>query len=157
MEAQGRWLPVRHAAQQLGISERSIRRYLRAGVYHGRLIAGNTQVWLPAAGGTSPPVLPVSDASSGNTGSTVPVLPDMSGTTGEETAGTTGNQGNEGSLAVIELARLLREALDGKSTAEQAAAMWQERARNLETQVEQLLALPAHEEEPPRRWWRFWR
>jgi hypothetical protein len=36
--------------------------------------------------------------------------------------------------------------------------MWQERARNLEAQVEQLLALPAHEEEamPQRRWWRFW-
>jgi hypothetical protein len=45
------------------------------------------------------------------------------------------------------------------SAAEQAAAMWQERARNLEVQVEQLLALPAHEEQedPSRRWWRFWR
>jgi len=43
------------------------------------------------------------------------------------------------------------------STAEQAAAMWQERARNLETQVEQLLALPAHEEESGRRWWQWWR
>ena len=41
----------------------------------------------------------------------------------------------------------------------QVAAMWQERARNLEVQVEQLLALPAHEEqeEPARHWWRFWR
>jgi hypothetical protein len=37
------------------------------------------------------------------------------------------------------------------------AAMWQERARNLEAQVEQLLALPAHEEEPARRWWQWWR
>jgi hypothetical protein len=36
--------------------------------------------------------------------------------------------------------------------------MWQERARNLEAQVEQLLALPAHEAEPEprRRWWRWW-
>jgi len=35
--------------------------------------------------------------------------------------------------------------------------MWQERARNLEAQVEQLLALPAPEEEPARRWWQIWR
>jgi hypothetical protein len=35
--------------------------------------------------------------------------------------------------------------------------MWQERARNLEAQVEQLLALLAHEEEPARRWWQIWR
>jgi hypothetical protein len=89
----------------------------------------------------------------------VPVAPDMHGTTGEETTGASGNQGNEGSLAVIELARLLREALDGKSTAEQAAAMWQERARNLEVQVEQLLALPAHTDptDAEHRWWQWWR
>lgn len=37
--------------------------------------------------------------------------------------------------------------------------MWQERARNLEAQVDQLLALPAHEDEPgaARRRWAFWR
>ncbi len=54
---------------------------------------------------------------------------------------------------------MLDKALQRASIAEQAAAMWQERARNLEAQVEQLLALPAHEEEPVagRRWWRFWR
>lgn len=46
------------------------------------------------------------------------------------------------------------------STAEQAAAMWQERARNLEAvndRLQELLALPAHEEEPEslrRPWWR---
>jgi hypothetical protein len=46
---------------------------------------------------------------------------------------------------------------EARSQAEQAAAMWQERARNLEAQVEQLLALPAHEEmEPRRRWWQRW-
>jgi len=44
------------------------------------------------------------------------------------------------------------------TTVSAVTAMWQERARNLEAQVEQLLALPAHEEEamPQRRWWRFW-
>jgi len=46
------------------------------------------------------------------------------------------------------------------SAAEQAAAMWQERARNLEAEngrLQELLALPAHEEEPkPRlRWWQW--
>jgi hypothetical protein len=35
--------------------------------------------------------------------------------------------------------------------------MWQERPRKLEAQVEQLLALSVHEEEPARRWWAFWR
>ena len=60
-------------------------------------------------------------------------------------------------IAVTALERLLRDSLGRASTAEQAAAMWQERARNLEVQVEQLLALPAHEEEPARRWWRWWR
>ncbi|MGI8915748.1 MAG: hypothetical protein ACR2JY_18520 [Chloroflexota bacterium] len=48
------------------------------------------------------------------------------------------------------------------SAAEQAAAMWQERARKLEAEnakLQELLALPAHEEEPELtwRWWRFWR
>ena len=68
------------------------------------------------------------------------------------------------SRATAPLERLLTEERsrtdqerERASTAEQAAAMWQERARNLEVQVEQLLALPAHEEEPLRRWWQWWR
>jgi hypothetical protein len=61
--------------------------------------------------------------------------------------------------AIHEFGRLLEQEQQRSSAAEQAAAMWQERARNLEAQVEQLLALPAHEEQeqPSRRWWRFWR
>jgi len=65
--------------------------------------------------------------------------------------------------AVAVLERLLRDSLDRASQAEQAAAMWQERARTLEAQVAQLLALPAHEESerpvPSRAsWWRrLWR
>lgn len=61
-------------------------------------------------------------------------------------------------LLTEERARAERER-ERASTAEQAAAMWQERARNLEAQVEQLLALPAHEEEPEPAWhrWTFWR
>ena len=57
--------------------------------------------------------------------------------------------------SVTERAILLEQRA---SSAERAAAMWQERARNLEAQVEQLLALPAYEEAatPRRRWWRFW-
>ena len=67
-------------------------------------------------------------------------------------------------IAVTELANLLREERERTERIEQqvvqareAAAMWQERARYLEAQVEQLLALPAHEEEPAPRWWRLWR
>jgi hypothetical protein len=57
---------------------------------------------------------------------------------------------------------LLREQIDGRLRAEQAAAMWQERARNLEAEngrLQELLALPAHEDafEPSRRWWQWWR
>src|SRR6185312_4944320 len=63
--------------------------------------------------------------------------------------------------AVDALVDLLYEALNGKSAAEQAAAMWQERARNLEAEngrLQEWLALPMHEEEPPHRpWWAFWR
>jgi hypothetical protein len=65
--------------------------------------------------------------------------------------------------AIAALAEAFTKTLDAEraraSAAEQAAAMWQERARNLEAQVEQLLALPAHEEEPVpnRRWWKWWR
>jgi len=58
--------------------------------------------------------------------------------------------------AAEERGRVERER-ERAGTAEQAAAMWQERARNLEVQVEQLLALPAHEEERTRRWWQWWR
>ena len=53
---------------------------------------------------------------------------------------------------------LLDQALDRASQAEQAAAMWQERARNLEAELQHVLALPAHQElESPRRWWQWWR
>jgi hypothetical protein len=64
-----------------------------------------------------------------------------------------------GQFTVAALERLLRDSLVRASRAEQAAAMWQKRARNLESQVEQLLALSAHEEEPALtwRWWRLWR
>jgi len=55
---------------------------------------------------------------------------------------------------------LLDQALDRASQAEQAAAMWQERACNLEAELQHVLALPAHEEgpeSPRRRWWQWWR
>ncbi|MGI8912364.1 MAG: hypothetical protein ACR2JY_01005 [Chloroflexota bacterium] len=69
-------------------------------------------------------------------------------------------------IAVTELANLLREERERTERIEQqvvqareAAAMWQERAHNLEAQVEQLLALPMHDEAPAatHRWWAFWR
>ncbi len=71
--------------------------------------------------------------------------------------------------AVAELGAVARQAIEQlaqererASAAEQAAAMWQERARNLEAEnsrLQELLALPAHEEKPTprRRWWQRWR
>jgi hypothetical protein len=69
--------------------------------------------------------------------------------------------------AAAELGALAREALaqlalerEIRSQAEQAAAMWQERARNLDAEngrLQELLALPAHDGEPAmrRRWWQW--
>ncbi len=69
--------------------------------------------------------------------------------------------------AVAELGAVARQALaqlaqerDRASSAEQAAAMWQERARNLEGEIgrlQELLALPEHEEESRRHWWERWK
>lgn len=70
--------------------------------------------------------------------------------------------------ALAVLSATFTSALEGErqrsSAAEQAAAMWQERARNLEAEndrLQALLALPAHVEEPElpyRPWWRrLWR
>jgi hypothetical protein len=65
-------------------------------------------------------------------------------------------------VATVETWRpLVGQALERASRAEQAAAMWQERARTLEAEngrLQELLALPAHEEEPKlKRWWWQWR
>ena len=69
-------------------------------------------------------------------------------------------------IALVQLLREERERVDRereiRSQAEQAAAMWQERARNLEAEngrLQELLALPAHEEEGElsRHWWQWWR
>ncbi len=68
-------------------------------------------------------------------------------------------------VALVQLLREERERVDRereiRSQAEQAAAMWQERARNLEAEngrLQELLALPAHEEERElrRHWWQWW-
>jgi hypothetical protein len=77
------------------------------------------------------------------------------------TGATSPSEGHEGQDAG-DLAQLLREQIAGRLRAEQAAAMWQERARNPEGEVsrlQELLALPAHKEAPqPRRsWWQLWR
>lgn len=144
----GRWLTQVEAARLLSVSDRTLRRRIAAGRLLSRRRAGRTLVYVDAAANQDG--LPEDAA---DTRDSDPA--DQDGRPGRasaltEVSGASGSQ--EGALLA-----LLREERERASQAEQAAAMWQERARNLETQVEQLLALPAHEEEPPRRWWRFWR
>lgn len=150
----GYWLPLGQAARKLGVAERTIRRHIDAGRYHARRRGREVLVLLPHTGQGTPDgahrafplVAPTADRRQGT-----PVTTD------------TGHAATDRAVAVLERlldeerADLVRER-QARGQVEQVAAMWQERARNLEAQVEQLLALPAHEEPESRRfWWRFWR
>jgi hypothetical protein len=147
----GQWMTRAAAATLLGLSERTIRRYAALGQYRTRKVGQVVEVWVPL-GGQSP-------ASPGEGfDEQLPLI--------EENDAAERSDGHP-PLAIGQLMTMLHQLLDREmaradlereraSAAEQAAAMWQERARNLEAQVEQLLALPAHEEEPARRWWAFW-
>ena len=141
----GQWVPATQAAQALGLSDRTLRRHIAAGRYQVRYRGRNTLVLLPhrtdVPDGTA-------DASAARPAAKSAIA-DASGVT------------ELGAVARDALALLERER-EARSQAEQAAAMWQERARNLEAEngrLHELLALPAHEEEPepPRRWWQWWR
>ncbi len=150
----GQWMIRAAAATLLGLSERTIRRYAALGQYRTRKVGQVVEVWVPL-GGQSPAspdegfeeqslLIKEDDQATSSDGHPPPAIGQLM---------TMLHQ-----LLDQEMARADRER-ERASAAEQAAAMWQERARNLETQVEQLLALPAHEEEsegkPP--WWAFWR
>lgn len=146
----GQWLPVVEAAHALRVSERTLRRQLQHGRYQTQSGERGTEVWVSAQ--PLPLGLP---GAAGQTPGGAGHLPG----TGEETPGTARQVPDMDGQAVDALVKLLREERDRAGAAEQAAAMWQERARNLETQVEQLLALPAHEDtsESAYRWWQWWR
>ncbi|HEY8742377.1 MAG TPA: helix-turn-helix domain-containing protein [Chloroflexota bacterium] len=162
----GRWLTVKDAATLLDISERSVRRHVQHGQIRHRFRERMTEVWIGADTRLTEEDQPDSAldtrrAAPGRgmsvTGIAAPA-PVTDSTSRDAPAVT--------DTAVTELANLLREERERTERVEQqmvqareAAAMWQERARNLEAQVEQMLALPMHDETPEatHRWWAFWR
>ncbi|GEM_PF-1308777 len=165
----GRWLPVIEAADLLRVSERSVRRYVRQGQLRSRIAGRLTEVWVSADGGGERH-LPVADgdpdgvpSAEGAFGRVTDGLPAIDGA-----ADGMPDRGAAGGPALAELVRLLYEEREERrlereraSKAEQAAAMWQERARHLDGEVgrlQELLALPPHEPEigpdDDRPWWR---
>ncbi len=149
----GHWLPVVEAAHALRISERTLRRQIQQGRYQTQSGDRGTEVWVSAEP-TPIPQLGVPGVAGQAPGVTAGHVPG-----GEHTLpGVARHVPDMDGQAVDALVELLREERERAGAAEQAAAMWQERAHNLEMQVEQLLALPAHEEEPVpgRRWWQWW-
>jgi len=141
-------LDIPEAATRLGLSVDAIRKRIQRGSLHAEKLDGRWFVVLPVQGGPRHGLDIDQDTS--RTG------PDANGTAGPAVRDATGQ-------AIAALAEAFTKALDAErersSVAEQAAAMWQERARNLEAELQHVLALPAHEEEPerPRRWWLWWR
>lgn len=134
----GRWLPVVEAASILDTTERTLRRRAIAGHVRSRQANGRTEVWVAGQASDNAPVTVTEDRPAPESAQ------------------------ND---ALLALERLLRDTLREKDAAQQSAAMWQERGRNLEAevtrlagQVEELLSLPAHEE-PAIPWWkkRWWR
>jgi len=171
------WLSPAQAAAALGVSERTIHRRLAIRRYAVRHVDGRTLVCVPAdrqADGFTRGTADMSDTASSPSDISTDVLSDRSdavlmrptpATDMADGVTDTVRQAigvlerlleQERLRAAEERGRVERER-ERAGTAEQAAAMWQERARNLEVQVEQLLALPAHEEERTRRWWQWWR
>jgi hypothetical protein len=153
--AGGHWVTLAQATGLRGVSDRTLRRQIASRELGTQRTGGRRLVWMPASSTLAAMAI---------TGSATPASDDSQN---GDVAVTTANAGSGAAMAANQdaLAATLRERrslLDAEreraSQAEQAAAMWLERARNLEVQVEQLLALPAHEEEagPQRRWWRFW-
>lgn len=131
----GRWLPVVEAAHALRVSERTLRRQIQHGRHQTQSGERGTEVWVSAP----PTPLGVPGSGAGHVpGGEDPVpgaarhVPDLEG------------------QAVDALVELLRDERERAGAVEQAAAMWQERARNLEAEngrLQELLALPAHEED----------
>ena len=134
------WLPVGQAAVALGISERTLRRHLSSGSYQTRHVAGRLEVLIP-----------------------VPAMPDrldgaMADAPDDDRQVSGEEAGQSPDILVQALSTLERVLTEERiranqereraSVAEQAAAMWQERARNLEAELQHVLALPAHEEVP---------
>lgn len=142
------YVPLPVAAERLGLSSLAVRRRCQRGTLDGQKRGGE---WYVRLTGPSRPEGPVPDRDGPAHDQDEPARRD-----GPARPGTAVHAARRD---MAELVALLERTIERASAAEQAAAMWQERARNLETQVEQLLALPAHEEpERPGRRWRWpWR
>mgnify|MGYP001485737134 CR=1 FL=1 len=154
--AGGQWVTLAQATVFLGVSDRTLRRQIAAGQYRTQRNGGRRLVCVP-----------VIEPGRAVVGEGEALAVTAARADGHETAKAATNGGVTVKAASEEIVAatlkewrsLLEQERQRAGAAEQAAAMWQERARNLETQVEQLLALPAHEEEPELRppWWAFWR
>jgi hypothetical protein len=147
------WVPLAAAARQLGISVDTARRRIKKGQWP----AGATRQRSTAQGFTWEVDLGALRIPAADPGSTPAEAPP----TRAHPAAEAGH-----------LAALLREAQAEALRRAEAAAMWQARAEMLAGQLEQaqteLRALkapdagppaaapPAPEQEPPKRWWRFW-
>jgi hypothetical protein len=140
-----RRLTIPQAAVTLGLTETAVRQRVTRGTLPTERVAGRVYVLLPDA--THDETSEETVASTVETDATPehrPVAPVRD-------------------AALDALERLLREERERAGAAEQAAAMWMERSNNLRAEVdrlqgevEALLALPAHEPDPP-PWWRRWR
>lgn len=156
----GQWVPVPRAAPLLGLSESTLRRRVRDGRYQTRQEPYQSlEVLIP-----SEPVADRHQTLSSASSDGQEASPEVSEAQllEESPAGLIG-QALDALRLIAERERERSATLEQRaSQAEQAAAMWQERARNLEAEngrLHQLLVLPAHEEEfePSRRWWQWWR
>ena len=155
-------LPLPEAARRLGLSSVAVRKRAQRGTLAAEKVDGQWFVVLPV-----PPSETSHGLSNGRAARTAQMdgqpVPSANGQAVQVDGPTLD------SAAVAELGTIAREALaqlarerDVRSQAEQAAAMWQERAHNLEGEIgrlQELLALPAYEDEPTlrRRWWHVWR
>jgi len=141
----GQWIPITQAAVLLGLSDRTLRRQRTTGRLRTRKVDGHIEVWVSStsmsanshaaadvSGFMADIAMPAADAGSS--------VADMSAT------------------AIAELARALEREQERSQAAEHraennaaSAAMWQERARNLEEETKHLrtqLALPPTQPEP---------
>jgi hypothetical protein len=152
----GRWLSLAEAAVALGYSERTIRRALATGRYQKRRAHGRMQVLVPSAAMADNGITALAEPA--DTADTMDMraggLSDRADM--PDTVAATHALGALERVLAEERSRADRER-ERASAAEQAAAMWQERARNLEGELQRVLALPAHEEPDLRRHWWQWR
>lgn len=156
-------LPLPEAARRLGLSSVAVRKRAQRGTLQGEKVAGEWWILLNGPSGQA--------AHGPSTGRAVRAA-QLDGLPGPSVPPTSAQAAHmDGpavdTAAVAELGAVARQALaqlaqerDRASSAEQAAAMWQERARNLEGEIgrlQELLALPEHEEESRRHWWERWK